>query len=73
MKYLKETNDFLNLPASIIGLEEARVIFDDLQINEVSAMMYDMEHPYVIYKDCIIAPWDIYNILLSKEITKYTV
>ncbi|MBI5859533.1 MAG: CBS domain-containing protein [Nitrosarchaeum sp.] len=72
MKYLKETDDFLNLPASIIGLEEARVIFDDLQINEVSAMMCDMEHPYVIYKDWIVTPWDICNILLSKEITKYT-
>lgn len=72
MKYLKETDDFLNLPASIIELEEARVIFDDLQINEVSAMMYDMEHLYVIYKDWIVTPWDICNILLSKEITKYT-
>ena len=72
MKYLKETDDFLNMPARIIELEEARVIFDDLKINEVSAMMYDMEHPYVIYKDWIVTPWDICNILLSKEITKYT-
>jgi hypothetical protein len=72
MKYLKETDDFLNMPARIIELEEARVIFDDLRINEVSAMMYDMEHPYVIYKDWIVTPWDICNVLLSKEITKYT-
>ena len=72
MKYLKDTDDFLNMPARIIELEEARVIFDDLQINEVSAMMYDMEHPYVIYKDWIVTPWDICNVLLSKEITKYT-
>lgn len=73
MKYLKETGDFLNMPASVIELEEARVIFDDLTINEVSAMMYDMEHPYVIYKDWIVTPWDICNILLDKEITKYSV
>jgi len=72
MKYLKETDDFLNMPARIIELEEARVIFDDLRINEVSAMMYDMEHPYVIYKDWIVTPWDICNVLLDKEITKYT-
>ena len=72
MKYLKETDDFLNMTASAIELEEARVIFDDLTINEVSAMMYDMEHPYVIYKDWIVTPWDVCNVLLDKEITKYT-
>ena len=72
MRHLKEMDYFLNVPANIIELEEARVIFDDLTINEVSAMMYDMEHPYVIYKDWLVTPWDICNVLLSKEITEYT-
>jgi predicted transcriptional regulator len=72
MSHLKEMDYFLNIPANIIELEEARVIFDDLKINEVSAMMYDMEHPYVIYKDWTVTPWDICNILLSKSITDYT-
>jgi predicted transcriptional regulator len=72
MSHLKEMDYFLNIPANIIELEEVRVIFDDLKINEVSAMMYDMEHPYVIYKDWTVTPWDICNILLSKSITDYT-
>jgi predicted transcriptional regulator len=67
MKYLKETDDFLNMPASIIELEEARVIFDDLDINEVSAMMYDMEHPYVIYKNWIVTPWGLCQISLTLQ------
>ena len=71
MSHLKEMDYFLNVPANIIELEEARIIYDDLKINEVSAMMYDMEHPYVIYKDWIVTPWDICNILLSKDITEY--
>lgn len=71
MKYLKGTEDFLNQPVDIVALEEARVIFENLKINEVSAMMYDMEHPYIIYKDWIITPWDICNILLSENITDY--
>ena len=71
MKYLKETENFLNQPASMVTLEEARVIFDNLKINEVSAMMYDMEHPYIMYKDQVITPWDICNILLSESITDY--
>ena len=56
MKHLKETDDFLNESVDVVKLEEARVIFDDLKINEISAMMYDMEHPYVIYKDWIVTP-----------------
>ena len=71
MGYLKNMDYFLNVPANIIDLEEARVIYDDLTINEVSAMMYDMEHPYVIYKDHIITPWDVCEVLLSENITDY--
>ena len=71
MSHLKEIDYFLNVPANIIELEEARIIFDDLKINEASAMMYDMEHPYLIYKDWTVTPWDICNILLSERITEY--
>jgi len=70
--YLKNIENFLSMPASTIELEEARVIFDDLKIHEVSAMMYDMEHPYVIYKDMLVTPWDICMALLSENITQYT-
>jgi predicted transcriptional regulator len=65
--YLKNIDNFLEMSSDTIELEEARVIFDDLKIHEVSAMMYDMEHPYVIYKDISITPWDICNILMSKD------
>jgi len=71
MKHLKETDNFLNESVDVVELEEARVIFDNLKINEVSAMMYDMDHPYVIYKDWIVTPWDICNVLLSENITQY--
>lgn len=73
MRHLKETEDFLNETVDIVELEEARIIFDNLKINEISAMMYDMEHPYVIYKDNIVTPWDICNIMLSPEITEYVI
>ncbi len=71
MKHLKETDDFLNESVDIVELEEARVIFENLKVNELSAMMYDMEHPYVIYKNWIVTPWDICNALLSQDITDY--
>ncbi len=51
-----------------MDLEEARIIYEDLKINEISAMMYDMEHPYVIYKEFVITPWDICEVLLDEKI-----
>lgn len=71
MKYLTETDDFLNESADIVELEEAKVISDNLKINEISSMMYDMAHPCVIYKDWLVTPWDICNVLLSSKITEY--
>jgi len=73
MKHLRETDDFLNDPVDIVELEEAKVISDDLKINEVSKIMYDMAHPFVIYKDWLVTPWDICKVLLSPNITEYTV
>ncbi len=73
MKHLTETDNFLNESADIVELEEAKVISNNLKINEVSSMMYEMAHPCVIYKDLVVTPWDICKALLSPEITEYIV
>ncbi|QLH07392.1 CBS domain-containing protein [Nitrosopumilus ureiphilus] len=73
MKHLKETDDFLNESVDIVDLEEAKVIGDNLKINEVASMMHDMAHPFIIYKDWLVTPWDICKVLLSPEITEYVV
>ena len=73
MKHLKETDDFLNETVENVELEEAKVISDNLKINEVSSAMYDMAHPCIMYKDWLVTPLDICNILLSPEITGYKV
>ncbi len=73
MKHLKETDDFLHEPVDIVELEEAKVIECNLKINEIASMMYDMAHPFIIYKDWLVTPWDICKILLSPEITEYEV
>jgi len=73
MKHLKETDNFLNEPIDIVDLEEAKVIADNLKINELSSLMYDMAHPFVIYKDWLVTPWDICKVLLSPEITEHAV
>jgi len=69
MKHLKETDDFLNESVNIVDLEEAKVVSDNLKINKVSSVMYDMAHPFVIYKDWLVTPWDICNVLSLPDIT----
>ena len=73
MKFLKETDDFLNETVENVKLEEAKVISDNLKINEVSSKMYDMAHPCIRYKDWLVTPLDICKILLSPEITEYKI
>ena len=71
IKYTMTTTDFLKQPASIIKLEDAKIISDNLTINEISTIMHDMEHPSILCNEDIITPWDVCNALLSKEINEY--
>ncbi len=71
LKCLKEMENFMDFPISEFNLGEAENITDDLKIQEISKIMYKMEHPSVLYQDQIITPWDICLILLSENITEY--
>ena len=71
LKCLKDVENFLEIPINEFKLEEIKEISDDLSISEVSKIMYEMEHPCVLFRDKIITPWDICLILLSEKITEY--
>ena len=71
LKCLRETENFMDLSINEFNLEEAKNITSDLTINEISEIMYKMEHPSILFQDQIITPWDICLILLSDNITKY--
>jgi len=59
MNYLLETENFLDIPVSVVPLENAKVVSDDLNLSEISKIMYDMSHPLIIYEDQVISPWDV--------------
>ena len=71
LKCLKETENFMDLSINEFNLEEVTNITDDLTIQEISKIMYKMEHPSALYQDQIITPWDICLSLLSENITEY--
>ena len=68
---LKHVNNFLQMPISEFKIEEVNVVSENLSIPEVSKIMYEMEHPCVMFGEKIITPWDICLVLLSEKITDF--
>jgi predicted transcriptional regulator len=69
LKFQHDVENFLEIPVSQIELEEVLVLKEDVNLNKLCLMMYKMEHPYVIYKDVSVSPWDICLTLLSDDVT----
>ena len=68
LKFQLDVENFLEIPVSQIELEEVLVLKEDVNLNKLCLMMYKMEHPYVIYKDVSVSPWDICLTLLSDDV-----
>ncbi len=67
LKFHPNVDNFLDIPINQVELENVTVILDDLDLNQLCTKMYEMAHPYVIYKDISVTPWDICNVLMSKD------
>jgi CBS domain-containing protein len=61
--YLLGNDNFLDIPVSVVSLEEAKVVSEDLSLSDISKMMYEMSQPLVIHENSVISPWDICNVL----------
>ncbi len=69
LKFQPNIENLLEIPVSQVELDDVAVIKEDLNLNQLCEKMQIMDHPYVIYKDISITPWDICNILMSEKIT----
>lgn len=49
-------------------LEEIKKISKNVNLAEISKIMYTMIHPYVIYQNQVVTPWDICMALQSNRI-----
>ncbi len=70
LKFNSDVDNFLDIPVNQIGLQNATVLKDDISLNQICLMMYKMDHPYLIYKDISVSPWDVCLTLLSEDVTK---
>lgn len=71
LNYLRDSNRFLDLPLVGFNLEYAKIIYKDIKINELASIMFGMMHPYVVFRDQVVSPWDICLSLLSDRFEEY--
>lgn len=57
--YLIGNDNFLEIPASVVSLDDAKVVSDDMTISDISKTMYEMSQPLVIHENRVISPWDV--------------
>ena len=70
LKFQPDVDNFLDIPVNQVELDDVTVVLDDLSLNQICAKMYKMDHPYIIYKDISVTPWDICNVLMSEKIAE---
>jgi len=51
-----------------LNLEEAKRVSKDVNLAEISKIMYGMVHPYIFFHERVITPWDICMALQSDRI-----
>jgi predicted transcriptional regulator len=69
LKFHPDVENFLDIPVSQIELQEVTVLKEDVNLNQICLMLYRMDHPYLIYKDISVSPWDVCLTLLSDDVT----
>ena len=57
--FLLGNDNFLDIPVSVVSLDEAKIVSEDLNMTEISKMMYDMSQPLILYEDRVVSPWDV--------------
>ena len=63
------SESFLDMPVRMFKLEYIKVI-RDLNLSQLCTVMDKMDHPYVMYKDIIVTPWDVCLALMSESLTE---
>lgn len=63
LNFLKNTDDFLDLNASIFQFKTPKLIPERLEFSEICKLMLEMKYPYLITATRLWTPWDILDCL----------
>ena len=67
LDYLQNIDNFLDLEIGSFKMDNAKIIHEDLRVPEISKIMLGMIHPYTIFQEQVISPWDICTALTTKN------
>ncbi|MCV0409392.1 CBS domain-containing protein [Nitrosopumilus sp.] len=70
LKFQKDIDNLLDVPINKFTFDHIKVLTEDLPFDKLCSVMNRMEHPYVIYKDIVVSPWDICLALSSEDLQK---
>lgn len=70
LKFQPHIENLLDIPINQLELENVTVVLEDLDLKQLCTEMYEMDHPYVIYKDISVTPWDICKALMSERLAE---
>jgi predicted transcriptional regulator len=69
LRFREDVEYFLDIPAKELKLDYVRKIDEDLDLGRLCSMIDKMAHPYIVYKDTVVTPWDV-TLVLSESIVK---
>lgn len=67
LKFQTNVEYFLDLPINQFKFEDVTAIGEDIKFNRLCSIMENMDHPYVVYKDTVISPWDVCITLMRED------
>jgi predicted transcriptional regulator len=67
-KFQKDIDNLLDVPINEFTFDHIKVVTEDLPFDKLCSVMDRMEHPYVIYKDIVVSPWDVCLALSSEDL-----
>jgi hypothetical protein len=70
LRFQEDIDYFLDIPASHFKLENAKVITEDLNFDQLCSIMEKMDYPYVVFEGTVVTPWDVCLTLLSEHLTE---
>lgn len=69
LRFHENVEYFLDISAKELKLDYVRKIDEDLDLGRLCSMIDKMAHPYIVYKDTVVTPWDV-TLVLSESIVK---
>lgn len=70
LKFQENFEYFLDIPVNQLKMEYARIVKEDAGLARLCSIMDKMDHPYVLYKDTVVTPWDVCLVLESEYLVE---